>query len=47
LQSDEITVISSGKTAKETLVEAQKKGFEAPILTKIPQAISTYVGSFL
>ena len=39
LQNDEITVIASGKTAKETLVEAQKKGFETPILTKMPQSL--------
>ena len=47
LQNDEITVIASGKTAKEALVRAQKKGFDTPILTKMPQAISTYVGSLL
>ena len=47
LQNDETTVIASGKTAKETLAEAQKKGFETPILTKMPQSLSTYVGSLL
>lgn len=47
LQNDEITVIASGKTAKEALVLAQKKGFETPILTKMPKAISTYIGSLL
>lgn len=47
LENDEITVISSGKTAKETLLKAKNKGFANPILTKMPQTLSTYVGSLL
>ena len=45
LQNDEITVITSGATAKEVLSDAQKKGFENPILTKMPITLTTYVGS--
>lgn len=45
LQSDEKTVISSGKTGKEAWDRAVKKGFEKPILAKMPSKLSTFVGS--
>ncbi len=45
LQSDEKTVISSGKTGKEAWDQALKKGFEKPILTKMPSKLSTFIGS--
>ncbi len=46
LNEKETTVLGSGKTAKEALVQAQKKGFKQPILTKIPKKVGTYVGQF-
>lgn len=46
LKDDEITVISSGKNAKEAWDKAQKKGFVKPILTKMPASLITYIGSF-
>ncbi len=44
LQSDEKTVISSGKTAKEAWDKALKKGFKKPILTQMPERLIPYVG---
>lgn len=45
LKDDEVTVISSGKTAKNAWDEAKKKGYAKPILTKMPSDLSSYVGS--
>ena len=45
LKSDEKTVIASGKTAKEAWLNAQKKGFIKPILTRVPEKIISYVGA--
>jgi hypothetical protein len=47
LKDDEKTVIASGKTVKETLEKARKKGFDKPILTHMPEELVTYVGSYL
>lgn len=47
LENDEKTVIVSGKTAKETWLKAQGKGFKKPILTRMPEKLITYVGSGL
>ena len=44
LKSDEITVIASGKTAKETLQKARSEGYRDPILTRLPKKLTTYVG---
>lgn len=44
LKQDEVTVISSGKTAKEAWRKAQKKGFVKPILTRMPSKIASFVG---
>lgn len=44
LKDDEITVISSGKTAKEAYQKAQDKGFKMPILMNVPQKASYFVG---
>ncbi|MDZ4285289.1 MAG: DUF5678 domain-containing protein [Patescibacteria group bacterium] len=44
LKKDEKTVIASGKTAKEAWSKAQKKGYEKPILTRMPDKLITYVG---
>lgn len=45
LEKDEVTVIASGKTAKEALEKSQKKGKERPILFRVPTRIIPYVGS--
>lgn len=46
LKDDEITVISAGKTAKEALSKAQKKGHKHPILTPMPKNLMPYIGGF-
>ncbi len=45
LMDDEQTVIASGKTAKEAWQKALKKGFDKPILTRMPSSLSSFVGS--
>jgi len=45
LESNETTVISSGKTAKQAWEAAKKKGFKEPILHRVPTKIIAYVGS--
>lgn len=44
LAKDEETVVGSGKSAREALVNAQKKGHKEPILTRMPEEITAYVG---
>lgn len=44
LEDDETTVVASGKTAKEALQGARKKGRTNPILTRMPEELTTYVG---
>jgi len=44
LEDDEKTVISSGKTAKKAWDDARKKGYEKPILFRVPTEIRAYVG---
>lgn len=46
LKDDEKTVVASGKTAKEVMERAEKKGYKKPILTKMPERLIPYVGSF-
>lgn len=45
LESDEMTVISSGKTAKTAYEKAIKSGHDKPILTHVPNDLMPYVGS--
>ncbi|MDO8503761.1 MAG: DUF5678 domain-containing protein [bacterium] len=47
LKSDEKTVVASGKTAKEAWLNAQKKGYSKPILTRMPNKLVSYVGAGL
>lgn len=44
LLDDETTVIGSGKTAKLAQEKAKKKGYEKPILTRVPTNLTSYVG---
>lgn len=44
-EDDEKTVIVSGKDPKAVKLEANKKGFDKPILMKIPQKFTPYIGS--
>jgi len=45
LKDDETTVISSGNKLSEVLRKAVDKGFDKPIVTKIPKKDITYIGS--
>ena len=45
LLDDEQTVVGSGKTLKEALLKAQKKGYKSPIVSRIPETLDAYVGS--
>lgn len=47
LRGDEQTVVGSGKTAREALEEAKKKGCESPILTRMPDKLLPYIGSYV
>lgn len=47
LKDDEETVVGSGATAREALEQAQKQGYENPILTRMPEELVTYVGFLL
>ena len=44
LKDDEQTVISSGKTLKETALRATKKGFKDPIFMNVPKRLLPFVG---
>lgn len=44
LEKDEKTVLATGKTAKEALARAVKKGYARPVLTRIPTTLQFYVG---
>lgn len=45
LMDDEVTVISSGYNLAEVLKIALNKGFDKPIIAKIPEKDITYIGS--
>ena len=44
LLDDEQTVVGSGKTAKEALEKAQRKGYKKPILIRMPEKLVAYIG---
>lgn len=44
LKDDEMTVIVSGKTPREVMEKAQKKGFSKPILLHVPTKVIPFVG---
>ena len=44
LTEDEKKVISSSRSAKETIEKAKKEGYKNPILFKVPIAVLPYVG---
>ena len=46
MADDEETVLGSGKTLKEALAKAQQNGYPNPILNRMPDNLSTYVGGF-
>jgi hypothetical protein len=44
LTEDEKKVVSSGRSAKETLEKAKERGFENPVLFKVPVSLLPYIG---
>lgn len=46
LKDDEKTVVAAARTVKKVMEKAQKKGFEQPILFRVPTKIVPYVGGF-
>ena len=47
LKDDEQTVVGSGAKAKDALEEARQKGYDHPILHRVPTKLITYVGGAL
>lgn len=43
LKQDEETVVGSGKTLKEAMEQAKEKGYERPIMTRVPEKPLTFV----
>jgi len=46
LEDDEKTIIAKSKTAHDVLKKAREKGYENPILFRVPTKIIPYVGCF-
>lgn len=45
LAKDEITVLAAHATARRALEKAKEKGYEYPILTRVPEDLKAYAGS--
>jgi hypothetical protein len=45
LAGDEMTVLSSHKTARTALEKARKNGHKSPILMRVPEDLKTFVGA--
>ena len=44
LLDDEVTVVASGRTAKEAWEKAQEKGYKKPIMFRVPTEIILHIG---
>ncbi|MBI3589548.1 MAG: hypothetical protein HY093_04035 [Candidatus Liptonbacteria bacterium] len=44
LLDDEKTVVGSGRTLKEAIQQATKRGCKNPIVTRVPEELTAYVG---
>ena len=47
LADDEITVLASGKTLKETAQKAERKGYKNPIFYSVPEKLTYFVGKII
>ena len=45
LAEDEETVLGAGKTARDALREAEKKGVKKPILNRMPETLTAFIGA--
>lgn len=43
-QTDQETVISNGKTAKEAYERAIKKGHSSPLMARMPDELANFIG---
>ncbi|PIR91811.1 hypothetical protein COX74_02995 [bacterium (Candidatus Gribaldobacteria) CG_4_10_14_0_2_um_filter_41_16] len=46
LKKDEKTIVASGETIKEALEKAKARGYEKPIMFRVPTEIMPYIGGF-
>lgn len=44
LKADEKTVITSASTAQEVFKKAKEKGFDKPIITRVPKELLPFAG---
>ncbi len=45
-KKDKKTVIASGKSVKEVMEKAKGKGYDEPIIFRMPTKIVPYIGTF-
>lgn len=45
LKDDERTVVSAHKIARKAFEEAKQKGYEHPIMTRVPEDLQAFAGS--
>lgn len=46
LKKDQKTVVASGKSVREVMEKAKEKGYQKPILFRVPTKIIPYIGGF-
>ncbi|MEK7505042.1 MAG: DUF5678 domain-containing protein [Patescibacteria group bacterium] len=46
LLDDEMTVVGSGETLRTAIDQARGKGYQHPIMMRVPEKILPYVGGF-
>lgn len=46
LKKDQKTVVASGKNVREVIEKAREKGYQKPILFRVPTKIVPYIGGF-
>jgi Family of unknown function (DUF5678) len=44
LKDDEQTVVGSGRTLRDALEDANRKGYAQPIMLNVPEEVITFVG---
>lgn len=45
-EEDQQTVVASGETVQEVMKQAQEKGYQQPVLFRVPTEVMPYIGSF-
>ena len=44
LKDDEVTVVGSGKSLKDAMTGANKKGYQNPIVMRVPEKLTSFAG---